>query len=88
VNGLTPSVYYSFKVSAVNDIGEGVLSQVVSHYAQSKPGKPEPPYRVASEMTSDDTASITLAWYPLIDSGAVPTTGFKLYSVDESDEDA
>jgi hypothetical protein len=35
---LTPGTYYSFQISAVNEIGEGELSEVVSHYAQSVPG--------------------------------------------------
>lgn len=37
---LTPGVFYSFKVTAVNQVGESLVSQVVSHYAQSVPGKP------------------------------------------------
>ena len=48
------------------------------------PGKPEQVYRVTSSKTSETTASIELAWYPLIETGGVPITGFKLYSVDES----
>ena len=32
----------------------------------------------------DMTASITLAWNPLIDTGGVPLTGYKLYAVDEA----
>lgn len=47
------------------------------------PGKPQAPYRVSSEQTSETTASITLAWHPLIETGGVPATGFKLYSIDE-----
>jgi hypothetical protein len=43
-----PGTFYSFQVSAVNAIGEGVLSDVISHFAQSKPGKPIAPYRVSS----------------------------------------
>jgi hypothetical protein len=35
---LTAGTYYSFQISAVNEIGEGELSDVVSHYAQSVPG--------------------------------------------------
>lgn len=30
---LTPGIYYSFQVSAVNAVGESPLSSVVSHYA-------------------------------------------------------
>jgi hypothetical protein len=67
----------------VNAVGEGELSSVVGHYAQSLPGKPLSPYRVSSEKTSASTASITLAWYPLIETGGVPATGFKLYSIDD-----
>lgn len=82
---LTPGTFYSFQVSATNEIGEGELSDVVSHYAQSVPGKPLSPYRVFSEKISETTASITLAWYPLTETGGVPATGFKLYSIDEDE---
>jgi hypothetical protein len=35
---LTSGTYYSFQISSVNEIGEGELSDVISHYAQSVPG--------------------------------------------------
>ena len=59
---------------------------MVSHYAQSVPGKPEAPYRISSSKASETTASIELAWYPLLETGGVPLTGFKLYSVNEDDK--
>jgi len=81
---LTPGVYYSFQVSSVNAVGESELSLVISHFAQSVPGKPEAVYRVSSTQETDTTASIELAWHPLIQTGGVPVTGFRLYSVDEA----
>jgi hypothetical protein len=30
----------------------------------------------------EDSASIEIAWYPILETGGVPLTGFKLYSVD------
>jgi len=30
-------------------------------------------------MTTLTTASITLAWYPVIETGGIPIVGFKLY---------
>ena len=55
----------------------------MSHFAQSIPGKPLAPFRISSDKTSETTASITLEWYPLTETGGVPATGFKLYSIDE-----
>lgn len=54
---------------------------MISHFAQSYPGKPLAPYRVSSDKVDESTASITIAWYPLLDTGGVPATGFKLYSI-------
>ena len=48
--------------------------------AQSIPSAPAAPYRV----TSDSTPSITLAWSPPVNTGGVSLTGFKLYSVDNT----
>ena len=59
---------------------------MVSHFAQAKPGAPTAPYRVSSEKNDETYGSITLAWSPLVDTGGVPATGFKLYSVDSSNE--
>jgi hypothetical protein len=61
---LVPGILYSFQVSAVNQVGEGPLSEVVSNYAQSAPGKPQAPRRVAQQMTSASTADMTLEWSP------------------------
>jgi hypothetical protein len=33
-------------------------------------------------MTDETYGEITLGWLPLIESGGVPITGYKLYSVD------
>jgi hypothetical protein len=83
---LVTGQFYRFQLSAVNKIGESLLpSEIVSHYAQSLPGVPDSPRRVASLKTSATTASITLAWNPLLVTGGVPITGFKLYSVDRNE---
>ena len=73
---LTPGKLYKFQVTATNAIGgEGANSTEVSAYAHSVPGKPYSPYR-----TDTTASSITLAWYPLTDTGGVPLTGYKLYA--------
>lgn len=59
---LMPGMYYKFQVSAVNQIGEGALSEVAGHFAQAKPGKPQAPFRLSSTQVNDTTASITLQW--------------------------
>jgi len=63
-------------VTATNAIvGESTNSTVVRAYAHSVPGKPYPPYR-----TGTTAEGVTLAWYPLTDTGGVPLTGYKLYA--------
>lgn len=53
---------------------------MVSHFAQAKPMKASPPYRVSSQLSDDElTAQIELAWHPILETGGVPLTGFKLY---------
>jgi len=76
---LQPGTLYRFQVSAVNKIGEGELSAEVQSFAQSVPSKPLAPYRISSAQTSPSEAEITLGWYPIVDSGGVPLTGYKLY---------
>ena len=79
-SALTSGILYSFKVAAVNNIGEGPRSDIVSHFAQAKPVKAEQPYRVQSRLSDDElTAEIELAWYPILETGGVPLTGFLLY---------
>ena len=39
-DGLVAGQLYRFQVSSVNEVGESQLSQVIGHYAQSKPDKP------------------------------------------------
>lgn len=43
------------------------------------PGTPEVPYSISQVKTGTTTASITVGWYALLDTGGVPLTGYKLY---------
>lgn len=53
----------------------------MSSYAYSLPGKPHSPRRISTAATDATTAEIVLAWYALTDTGGVPLTGYKLYSI-------
>ena len=74
-------------MSAYNAIGESISNSTeVASFAQSLPGVVDAPIRVSSEVDPDDgsgtlTASITLRWSPLFDTGGVPLTGYKLYAL-------
>jgi titin len=81
---LTTGKYYTFQVSAVNEVGEGTLSAEFGHYAKSLPGQPEAPTYVSSTEDSVTTASVSLEWTPLTDTGGVPLTGYKVYYIDDS----
>ena len=50
----------------------------------SLPGAPNAPYMTASVEATSTTANITLAWNPLMDTGGVPLTGYKLYQLSVS----
>lgn len=76
---LVPGRRYRFQVSAVNEIGEGPLSEEISSFAFSLPGVPKAPVRKAASKTSATEASITISWEPLFETGSVPLTGYKLY---------
>lgn len=76
---LVTGTTYSFQVTAVNEIGEGTLSAEITSIAKDLPGKPEAPWRTTSVKTSATEASITLQWNPLINTGGVALTGYKLY---------
>ena len=67
---LTPGSLYSFKVSAINALGEGALSDQASFYAVEIVG---PPQNVVK--TSADATSITISWSePTVQAGSVITT--------------
>jgi hypothetical protein len=50
----------------------------------SLPGAPNAPYMTASVEATSTTANITLAWNPLMNTGGVPLTGYKLYQLSVS----
>lgn len=71
---------YKFQISAVNDVGEGLLSNEIVHYAMSLPSAPQTPYIITSVKTGVATASATIGWYAVIETGGIPLTGYKLYA--------
>jgi Fibronectin type III domain len=48
VTNLVTGQLYKFQISAVNDVGEGVLSDEIAHYAMAYPGIPLAPYIITS----------------------------------------
>lgn len=80
VTNLETGKLYKFQISAVNDVGEGVLSDEISHYAMTKPGAPQKPYIITSVKSGTSTSSATIGWYAVIETGGVPLTGYKLYA--------
>jgi len=82
---LVPGKRYRFQVSAVNAIGEGPLSTEIASFAFSLPGIPKKPFRITSEKSGANKASITIGWEPLTETGSVPLTGYKLYMTSDAD---
>lgn len=76
---LVMGTLYNFKVSAINDVGEGDKSAIITSYAKSLPGQPIIPYLSSSTKTSSTTADVTISWYPIVDTGGVPLEGYNLY---------
>jgi hypothetical protein len=77
-------------VTAVNVIGEGPLSDEIVSFAFSLPGAPSAPYRITSTKKFNPgkgkfKATITIGWEPLVETGSVPLTGYKLYMTNLSD---
>lgn len=66
VTNLETGRLYKFQISAVNDVGEGILSNEIVHYAMSLPAAPQTPYIITSVKTGAATASATIGWYAVI----------------------
>lgn len=64
----------------MNDVGEGVLSNEIAHYAMSLPAAPQMPFIITSVKSGTNTASATIGWYAVIETGGIPLTGYKLYA--------
>lgn len=64
----------------MNDVGEGVLSDEIVHYAMSLPAAPQTPYIISSVKSGVNTAAATIGWYAVIETGGIPLTGYKLYA--------
>lgn len=69
LNGVT----YYYKVSAENDVGEGVLSNEASATPIGVPGAPQNLRATAGDRT------VTLDWSPPGDNGGSPITNYNLY---------
>lgn len=70
---LLPGTYYSFKVIAVNDVGESVISDAYTFICAARPGVPGKPF-----FTGITATSITISWEPALGNGT-PVTNHKIY---------
>ena len=73
-SGLASGTFYSFKVSAVNVVGDSSLSNAVTYIAASVPSIPGKPY-----STSTSTSSIGIAWSASLENGST-IIEYKVYS--------
>jgi hypothetical protein len=74
VHGVVGGTAYSFKVSAVNDVGEGPLSDSVSIIAATVPETPVIPTLVSQSQTE-----IVVSWVAPADGGS-PLLDFLVFS--------
>ncbi|MFO7618971.1 MAG: fibronectin type III domain-containing protein [Thermoplasmata archaeon] len=71
--GVTSGSMYFYAVSAVNELGEGPLSNEISSAPQSVPSPP------TNLIAIGGSSSITLTWSPPLSDGGSPITGYVLY---------
>lgn len=80
--GLGDGNVYQFKVEAVNDIGTGEASDVVSFVAASIPAAPSTPtFETATKTT------LSIAWNPPSDTGGSDILGYMVYINDLQTEE-
>jgi len=72
VNGVT----YTYKVSAVNSVGEGPFSNEVSATPQSGPTVPSAPQNLVANAGNQ---RVLLSWQAPVSDGGSPITGYKVY---------
>ena|GEM_PF-4355267 len=70
---VTNGITYYYKVSAVNSMGEGALSNEVSAVPATTPGAPQNLKAILSN------GKIVLQWDPPFDNGGSPVIGYKIY---------
>lgn len=56
-----------------------MMSTAHTLYAQTIPSQPDAPMRVTSAEINATHASIDLKWNPVLDTGGVPLTGYKVF---------
>jgi fibronectin type 3 domain-containing protein len=71
---------YFYRVTAVNDMGQGPMSDVVSATPMSAPSQPDDLQAVAKN------ASVELSWSPPMDSGGSTITNYTIYRGTAQDE--
>ena len=72
--GLTNGTTYYFKVSAVNDVGEGSLSSEASATPATVPSAP-----LSLTATQHKGKGIVLSWVAPTSSGGLVITGYRIY---------
>ena len=74
LDGLTAGTLYRFRVAAINLIGQGAFSDVVSFYACTNPSVPE---RFVVKSQGED--HLTVEWMISLTSGGCPINGYRLW---------
>ena len=72
--GLTAGTLYRFKVAAINKIGKGAFSDVISFYACTNPSHPE-----GFAVKSQGEDHLTVEWKIPLTSGGCPINGYRLW---------
>jgi len=82
ITGQQTGSTYKFRITAYNLVGSSVAPADISGTFADPPTKPQAPFLVSSTKTSVSTATLTIGWTPVSDTGGVPITGYKLYMLD------
>jgi fibronectin type 3 domain-containing protein len=77
-SGLGAGITYYYKVSAVNSVGEGALSNEQSAATSAAPNS-SPPGAPTLLSASAGSNTITIAWSAPVAAGSSPITGYKIY---------
>ncbi len=75
--GLNTGQLYRIKYSAVNSIGEGPTSNILSVYTATKPGSPENLQKILTSII--EFGVINISWNPPIDNGGLDLTKYNIY---------
>ena len=68
---------YKIKITALNSVGEGPFSNILSIYSATSPSSPMTLTRISNDNLPSN--SISIAWTAPSDNGGLALTGYNLY---------